>query len=284
MTFTTPDPAPELEVAFAEFAGRAATTVRLHPRPSEPGPRSSSLGGPLLWPADEPWPYCTDDECAIEGETPLIAVLQLYARDVPELPFPDGTDICQVLWCPAMNGDAGYPAAVVRWRSESSVRNVLADPPEPDDDEVIDEYIPRPCELFPERVTDHPAAWQVDAALQSHSDEQRLLYFHQFQAAPGTKAVGWASWIQDPEYPSCGDCGQPMTHLLTIASWEWDGETWRRWMPLEELPADRRDGSMPAEAMEHQKPTGLMLGDAGSMYFFVCTHCPSRPTTAVGQQ
>lgn len=35
---------------------------------------------------------------------PLVAVLQIFARDVPELPFPQGTDLCQVLWCPKTGG------------------------------------------------------------------------------------------------------------------------------------------------------------------------------------
>jgi hypothetical protein len=30
----------------------------------------------------------------------LVPVLQLYARDIPELPFPGQTDLLQLLWCP----------------------------------------------------------------------------------------------------------------------------------------------------------------------------------------
>ncbi len=102
----------------------------------------SSVGGPLLWPAGEPWASCsqehdapfglttpeevrtlrriralgvwTDEDHAEvsrinaghdpsllpEGPHPLVPVAQLYARDVPDLPFPEGTDLLQVLWCP----------------------------------------------------------------------------------------------------------------------------------------------------------------------------------------
>jgi hypothetical protein len=35
-----------------------------------------------------------------EVPSPLAAVLQLYAHDVPELPFPERTDLFQLLWCP----------------------------------------------------------------------------------------------------------------------------------------------------------------------------------------
>lgn len=44
--------------------------------------------------------------------------------------------------------------------------------------------------------------------------------------------------IQEPLLPKCTAWGLPTEHLLTIASWEWDGAFWWRWMPPEsELPA-----------------------------------------------
>lgn len=38
----------------------ARTTVRLHPRAGAPTLADGSIGGPLLWPADEPWPRCSE--------------------------------------------------------------------------------------------------------------------------------------------------------------------------------------------------------------------------------
>jgi hypothetical protein len=46
---------------FPGIEKHAATATRLHPRRGAPDPRSSHLGGPLLWPADEPWPTCDAD-------------------------------------------------------------------------------------------------------------------------------------------------------------------------------------------------------------------------------
>ncbi|MBO2445549.1 hypothetical protein J4573_00445 [Actinomadura barringtoniae] len=48
-----------MAAAIPELAAYAKTTTRLHPRPGDPGVRDSSVAGPLLWPADEPWPVCT---------------------------------------------------------------------------------------------------------------------------------------------------------------------------------------------------------------------------------
>ncbi|MFD0555919.1 hypothetical protein ACFQ3B_02520 [Stackebrandtia endophytica] len=43
---------------FPELAEYARSAVRLHPRWGDPGIEQSSIGGPVRWPADEPWPTC----------------------------------------------------------------------------------------------------------------------------------------------------------------------------------------------------------------------------------
>ncbi|WP_228644031.1 hypothetical protein [Microtetraspora sp. AC03309] len=50
---TTPPRPVDLTAVFSELEGHARTATRLHPRPGVPDVRSSSVGGPLLWPADE---------------------------------------------------------------------------------------------------------------------------------------------------------------------------------------------------------------------------------------
>lgn len=42
-----------------ELAAHKTTATRLRPLPGAPTAAQSSVGGPLLWPADEPWPVCT---------------------------------------------------------------------------------------------------------------------------------------------------------------------------------------------------------------------------------
>jgi hypothetical protein len=56
--------------------------------------------------------------------------------------------------------------------------------------------------------------------------------------------------------------------------------TKRRWIPLQDRPAmagwgfDAPDDH-PWRAI--QNPAGLMLGDVGSIYLFICPSCPDRP-------
>lgn len=61
----------------------------------------------------------------------MVPVVQLYARDVPELPFPAGTDVLQVVWCPLIHDDeVGAALPKVYWRSEQTVAagGMLPDP------------------------------------------------------------------------------------------------------------------------------------------------------------
>ncbi|GGO20286.1 hypothetical protein [Microbispora bryophytorum] len=60
MARTTPPHPVDIAAVFPEIAPLARTATRLHPRPGTPGLYDSSIGGPLLWPFDEPWPTCGD--------------------------------------------------------------------------------------------------------------------------------------------------------------------------------------------------------------------------------
>ncbi|MFJ9551659.1 hypothetical protein [Streptomyces erythrochromogenes] len=167
----------------------------------------SSVGGPLLWPAGEPWASCsqehdapfglttpeevrtlrriralgvwTDEDHAEvsrinaghdpsllpEGPHPLVPVAQLYARDVPDLPFPEGTDLLQVLWCPFIDivDQSGSEAVQLHWRRAADVAEAegLAAAPEP---AYVGTYelVLVPCVLHPEQVLEYPAAHDLD--------------------------------------------------------------------------------------------------------------------------
>lgn len=58
MIVTTPTTRAAMLSFFPELADHGRTATRLHPRPGNPTARESSVGGPLLRPADETWPTC----------------------------------------------------------------------------------------------------------------------------------------------------------------------------------------------------------------------------------
>src|SRR5262249_50269627 len=58
MTRTTPPRPVDIAALFPLLQRHSSVATRLHPRRGEPTIMDSSVGGPLLWPAEEAWPYC----------------------------------------------------------------------------------------------------------------------------------------------------------------------------------------------------------------------------------
>ncbi|MFG2598445.1 hypothetical protein [Streptomyces sp. NPDC048462] len=341
MRFTTP-PRPVDPVALVpQLASLARTATRLHPRPGAPGVRDSSVGGPLLWPADEAWPHCEGphDKKAADGTprslddvrvlrrdlaasaerrlrgqrepvpTPgeretakrtgqgrpwsdgpiaMLPVAQLYVRDVPLPARPAGADLLQVLWCPYGHG-VSEPRTALFWRSSATVTDALDVPPEP---AVIEGngYLPRPCLLTPEQVTEYPSPMELSEELREQVEEESRweaagaewddgesedpheFYFRNLSTAPGWKAGGWTCWsLTDPEPRDCPACGTPEIPLLTIASSEWDtgSESWR---PEE----DRADPFVHLPGAP-EKPTLVDIRGGYTLQLHVCPASPDHP-------
>lgn len=85
----------------------------------------------------------------------MVPVVQLFARDIPELPFPEGTDVLQLLWCPLIHPDDQAYAALPKlyWRDEAAAlaTGVLRDIPAPQPGEYDEEFVPSPCTVSPPR-------------------------------------------------------------------------------------------------------------------------------------
>ncbi|GAA1533179.1 hypothetical protein GCM10009827_058960 [Dactylosporangium maewongense] len=268
---TTPPPPVDVTALVPALAAYARQTVRLHPRPGAPTAADSSLGGPLAWPLGEPWPYChpgrwdhTFDDAPREP-VPFVPVLQVYARDAPQLPYPPGTDLLQVTWCPFDHNPYSAPIPRLDWRDSAGFHQPAAIPvPHHASPRTT---VPAPCSVSPEPVLEYPS-WDLPRDLYYAIRSATPYDFDaELSVAPGTKLGGYPSWCQLPEWPACPACGTTMEHLATVASLECDpgGERW--------LPAGSR----------LRQPSGLMLGDVGSIYLFTCTACPHRPYESVFQ-
>ncbi|WP_423832503.1 DUF1963 domain-containing protein [Streptomyces manipurensis] len=214
----TPPRPLDVEQLFPEVAPLRRRTVRLHPRAGAPTVRDSSVGGPLLWPAEEEWPVCPEHH-----RSPMVPVVQVHAADALGLvPFPAGCDLLQVLWCPRRH-DGCWVLPEVRWRDAAAVGAVREAPVV--DGEVPSGRIPRPCVVHPELVDEYPS-WDLPEELWDRLE----LRFEQVEAAtgwdyqrhlataPGTKLGGYPGWCQDPQWPDCAGCGERMEHLLTVES------------------------------------------------------------------
>jgi hypothetical protein len=272
----------------------ARTTVRLHPRRGDQPGGGSKIGGSFVWPSNERWPVCD------EHESSFVTALQLRKDDVPHVRFKDESDLLQVLWCPNDHEPLYVPRVQVFWRTWADVKDSVGSPPKPI--RSVTEYVPRPCSVHPEPVVEYPHIGELSEELTTkidHAEElkqllqampppkdvwryphdARSLYQFWLSTAAGTKVGGYPGWIQEPEYPPC-PCGATMELLVTFASWEFDGISWGRWLPLDERAVLTASYETRTAV---QSGANWMFGDAGSLYLFVCRDCEQWPTTALMQ-
>ncbi|WP_345655270.1 hypothetical protein [Streptomyces siamensis] len=99
-------------------------------------------------------------------------MVQLYARDVPGLVFPVGTDLLQILWCPLVHED-GQCAANPRlyWRSAvlTAAGATVGKPPRPHT--ADEDYLPRPCTVSPTPAVEYPN-WDLPEGLSEVLDQR----------------------------------------------------------------------------------------------------------------
>ncbi|MQY37973.1 hypothetical protein SRB17_59810 [Streptomyces sp. RB17] len=292
MKLTTAPSVVEPARDFPELLPHARPVVRLHPRRGTPGPRESHIGGPLCWPAAEPWPECADHE-DVNGRPytlRMVAVAQLTAVDFPEIRFPDDTDLVQLLWCPDWH-DQPHPegwgqACRLFWRRTAEVTDPLARQPDPAEewDDDLD-MVPRPCVLHPERVTDHPGDEELPLGLGERFAawlEERGLT-DDLTAIPGYKLGGFLRWgtTDRPDPMDCGDCGAPLELFLQFDSSEYGLGTFgpdgapHRFRPLEERDTDPSDAL--GEAL--REPVGMVIGRFSHGGLFTCTADPRHPAS-----
>ncbi|MFE5867073.1 hypothetical protein ACFQ6V_00315 [Streptomyces roseifaciens] len=323
MTRTTPPRPLDVAAGLPELAGLARTATRLHPRRGTPTVHDSSVGGPLLWPAGEPWPEYEPasvaygplttladmrrargigedglteqeredfrrtrvwypEELLPDGPLPLIPLVQLYARDVPGLPCPEGTDMLQVLWSPFEDIEGCSGAVQLRWRRSSDVRDILTDPPEPAYVDQSD-HVPTPCVLHPEQVREFPPVHLLTdeqaKRVEAWAEERSVDYQGALSVAPGWKLGGWPSHVTyghplGPDELRCGECGGPVEALLTVDSKEWGGSS-RTWCPAEDV-----DGHPYAT----HTPTAVTVGRGWwTLQIYACVGAPSHPPRSIMQ-
>jgi hypothetical protein len=302
----TEPPAIDMVKRVPAFATLAKTAIRLHPRRAVVSdPAASKMGGTFLWPRSEPWPHCDDArhqngvdgrESPTEGCNPsLVGVVQLNARDFPQVPFPPGTDLLQLLWCPITEDTHDdvymFPKLFSYWRNSSAIRDPIAINPLPDFMESIFNHFPISCQFHPEAVTEYP---RLDGLrkLPNHDELHEALasdkvlwdkYQNELDACPGTKLGGHPYWVQNDDTPTCA-CNRKMEFLLQLWDWEYTNMTRRlRWIPLSDRWAADKDKwrtSAAAEAL--LRPPHFDFGHRG-YYIFICPQCPERPVRLISQ-
>jgi len=213
---------------------------------------------------------------------PYAPIIQLRRDEFPELPWPEGMDLFQLLWCPRVHFFGNHPAlggqssgAKILWRTEASIQDPLAVW------ERSDQQLLYECALNPEEILEYPQACEfgseMDAWLEHlHSEvspssdpEDRDVgpqrwYSYNVATAPGTKLLGHPQRAQHEETPDCR-CGERMKLLLTCASQEdahntvWNSQPFRRGPDRSPQTLERVDN-----------PFGFVWGGWSNAYVFYC--------------
>jgi len=279
--------------ALAPFA-RMGT--RLHPRRASPEADTGHVGGPIRWPADEPWPLCaadlpSDDEVSVPQlgggflavkrlpgigsrplphpqPNPMIVVVQLRVAEVPGLWHPPGVDMLQVLWCPFDHPQEHGHTPVVRlfWRRHDRATPVAEPPIGLADDRF---YVPRPCVLNPEQVIEYPDLEDLpdEIVAQIEALGEQADYDGELSTAPGWKVGGWPQWsVTGRCLIDCDRCATAMDLLLTIDTTEHGAGRWES--------VGVHDGR---DEEARREPTGIVVGRWGALQIFICTRCPDHP-------
>ncbi|AUI61303.1 hypothetical protein [Amycolatopsis sp. BJA-103] len=215
------------------------TAIRLHPAPGEPRHDESHFGGPLLWPSDEPWPECpvtwppdpdaSDDAWAgghpLDGPVPvMVSAAQFFRDDFPELPFPEGTDVLQILFCPMQHNSPHHQGPAVRlvWRDSGEVEDIADPPPAPEEADV--DLLPAPCVFEPcsidelPRLCDFPPETRAALGIpeDAHDDPEGWPELDQY-----SKIGGWTPWYTTDRHElGCRECGAELRQTIALATEE----------------------------------------------------------------
>ncbi|MFJ1751416.1 hypothetical protein [Kitasatospora sp. NPDC088134] len=199
---------------------------------------SRSESGGAFIPDGQSGPVAIVDNSDDERPTPMLPILQLYLRDAHGVVTgPPGADLLQVLWCPFGHEPDYVPATSIHWRTAATIHEILRNPPSP---AIIEEedFLPQPCVLHPEPVTEYPPQIQLPKDLETRlapwsSRDSTPNYQGDLSVAPGWKLGGWAPVsFRDITRIDC-PCGSEMRPFLYIDCREWDNGT-TSWRPQEE--------------------------------------------------
>jgi len=238
----------------------AKSSVLLRPHQSSDvlGFDKSKMGGVPNLQGFQSWPTCR--VC----RTPMNFVMQLYQEDFEKFYFPPGKNIFQVFRCPNIdclnNFNESYDLLTeAYYHHVSRVTNKPLEKPVIQKSD-LEKEVPD-CFFKPQETKDYPNYQEIpgyDEFDRKHGNtDTDNLFWAEFQPRTGTKVYGYPSWSQDPDVPRCS-CGNEKDFIFQLSSEDLeDGQEW---------PPPSGEWS----------PHGIMIGDVGSLFFFVCKSCGEK--------
>lgn len=239
--------------------GKETTLLRPHKADNKIEWTESKFGGIPNLESFSEYPKC--DSC----DSSLNFVFQIYKKDFPEFYFPNESNIFQLFRCP--NDDCSdtynefYDHKMVHYFSNTKclVNNDLKKPKnnlKNFETEISDSY------LKPNKIIDFPNFDDFDEndflnIENKFGEEFSEEFMDKYSAIANSKILGYPSYTQSTCYPKCS-CGKTKEFLFQLSSDDTEDGV--------EYPPDRNSWS------SH----GIMIGDVGNIYYYVCKDCGEK--------
>lgn len=232
----------------------------LHPQKSKVAIKQdeSKFGGIPNWAGFKEYPCC--DTC----NAPLNFVLQLYKKDFPDFYFPDNSSLFQLFRCPNNDCPDAYSEKYdhkmfhyyLRVANDNKILiRPVYDVPDTEN-EIPDCFLkPKVEDDFP-NYDDFEENDFVDIEEKFGNDLAELL-MDNYSSISNSKFGGYPSFTQSPSYPIC-ICGKTKEFFFQLSS------------------EDREDGVDKPPPPDKWSAHGIMIGDLGNIYFYVCKPCGQK--------
>ena len=237
---------------------RTTTLLKPHTSKTPIGQNESKFGGIPNFSGFDEYPCC--DGC----KTPLNFVVQLYKKDFPGFYFSDNSTLFQLFRCPNNDCPDAYSEkydhkmfhfyfnVTDNSRILTKPYHSLAD----GEDEVPD------CYLNAIATDDFPNYDDFEGddfvgLEKKFGNEFAELFMDKYAAIQSTKFGGYPSYIQSPQYPTC-TCGNTKEFFFQLSS------------------EDVEDGTELPPPADQWSSHGIMIGDVGNIYYYVCKSCGQK--------
>jgi hypothetical protein len=192
-------------------------------------------------------------------------VLQLYKKDIPAHYWPGNKNLFQLFRCPNEKCPAAYSAPYyadhkmfIYYFNDSSIDSGVVMPGEPDADN-FESRVPD-CKLHIIATEDYPHYEDFDDVItgieNTFGETFGDLFMDTYFPAQRTKSNGYPSYTQSSHEPQC-ECGKPKEFFFQLSS-------------------DDREPHVKKPAPDNWSPHGIIIGDVGNIYFYVCKDCGEK--------
>lgn len=213
----------------------------------------SKFGGEPNLNGFEQYPCC--DAC----NNPLNFVLQLYKKDFADHYFPNNKNLFQLYRCPNFECPEAYSdksdlKTFIYYFSDNNTFNKELQKPLITASDI--EAIVPDCFLKPTQINDFPDHSE-ELVIDDIADFEKKYGYDKLEdihPLSGTKSNGYPSYEQYPEYPMCF-CGKEKEFFFQLSS------------------EDLEEGVTFPPSPDKWSPHGIMIGDVGNIYFYVCKSC-----------